>query len=179
MWAALQEKLETFAPDTNPSKFVRKRLFDPVAGGVHGTAEATTRRWSDKFAGNRWYPDCHRRRKPEVSAPAEGSAKIRGGDRLRRRSRRDAAGGRGPNAKSPEDLLPVIDSEGLQLLTPRENRIQIEALRKADRDYIAKAAEADLSRSAPGRATEEALRRYLDEALHALDKSRAENPDYF
>jgi len=33
-------------------------------------------------------------------------------------------------AKAPEDLLSVIDSEGMQLLTTRENRLQIEALQK-------------------------------------------------
>lgn len=45
------------------------------------------------------------------------------------------------DAKRPEDLLSVIDSDGMQLLTPLENRTQIEALRKATREYFVKADE--------------------------------------
>lgn len=73
------------------------------------------------------------------------------------------------DAKAARDLGSVIDSEGMQLLTPRENQREIEALRKASREYDA-AADAAASTQPRKGASQADLDRYLDRALDALDR---------
>lgn len=127
-------------PSLNPSRFVRKELFDPwrkrfmkrlgadaalrsdlrAATGVEILTDSDIPKFSLKL----------KMGKSEMTFGFDvDHAETRLSDAVR-------------NAKRPEDLLSVIESDGMQLLTPRENRIQIEALRKATREYFDNADEA-------------------------------------
>ena len=126
-------------PSVNPSRFVRKKLFDPwrerfmkrlgadraltaklhKATGIEILLDSDVPKFSLTLHVNR----------TEVKIGFDvDHAETRLSDAVR-------------EAKRPDDLLSVIESEGMQLLTPRENRVQIEALRKASREYFAKADE--------------------------------------
>jgi hypothetical protein len=74
------------------------------------------------------------------------------------------------NAKRPEDLLPVIDSDGMQLLTPRENRREIEALRKATREYFERADDAAVSYFRRNGTSATKLNADIDRMLDVLDR---------
>jgi hypothetical protein len=127
-------------PSVNPSRFVRKELFDPwrkrfmkrlgadaalraelrAATGIEILTDSDIPRFSLKL----------KMGKSEIAFGFDvDHAETRLSDAVR-------------NAKRPEDLLSVIESDGMQLLTPRENRLQIEALRKATREYFDNADEA-------------------------------------
>src|SRR5438105_5008614 len=112
-------------PNLNPSKFVRAKLFNEwrkrfmkrlgadralaadlrAAAGIDIITDADVPRFSLKLKVGKT--------QVEIGFDVD-HAETRLTDAVR-------------NAKRPEDLLSVIDSEGMQLLTPRENRIQIEA----------------------------------------------------
>jgi hypothetical protein len=126
-------------PNVNPSRFVRKKLFDP---------------WRQRFM-KRLGRDAALRAElrgatgiellmdsdvPKFSLKIKvGGKEINFGFDVDHAETRLSDAVR--NAKRPEDLLSVIESDGMQLLTPRENRIQIESLRRATREYQAKADE--------------------------------------
>lgn len=74
-------------------------------------------------------------------------------------------------ARGPGDLRPIVDSESLQLLTPRENRTQIEALRKATRKYFEGGNEATLDYFKRKGVTADELNRIVDEMLDGLDRA--------
>jgi hypothetical protein len=73
-------------------------------------------------------------------------------------------------AKRPEDLLWVIDSDGMQLLTPRENRIQIEALRKATQKYFENADEETLAHFKRMNTSSTELEKEIDAMIQVLDR---------
>jgi hypothetical protein len=74
------------------------------------------------------------------------------------------------NAKRPEDLLSVIDSDGMQLLTPRENRREIEALRKATREYFDRADDAAVTYFRRNGTSATKLNADVDRMLDVLDR---------
>jgi hypothetical protein len=76
------------------------------------------------------------------------------------------------SAKGPSDLLPVIDSNRLQLLTSADNRVQIRILRDEADAWSQAAAEA--LKTAPkrpdARSIQDELRRDIDDMLQVLDR---------
>lgn len=75
------------------------------------------------------------------------------------------------SAKRPEDLLSVIESDGMQLLTPSENRRQIEALRKATREYFDNADEDAVAYFRRQGTSAAELNSDIDRMIDVLDRS--------
>lgn len=154
-------------PNVNPSRFVRKELFDPwrkramqrlgadralvaelrAATGIEIITDSDVPKFSLTLKVD----------KTQVKIGFDvDHAETRLSDAVR-------------EAKRPDDLLSVIDSEGMQLLTPRENRLQIERLRKASREYFDKADEAAVDYFRRKGVDILELNREIDEMLDVLD----------
>lgn len=155
-------------PQLNPSRFIREKLFDPwrqrfmkrlgadrglvsklrSATGVEILTDSATPRFSLQLkVGNK---------QVELGFDVD-HAETRLSDAVR-------------SAKRPDDLRSVIDSDGMQLLTPRENRLQIEALRKATREYFEDADEAAIDYFRRNGTNAVKLNREIDDMLNVLDR---------
>jgi hypothetical protein len=156
-------------PELNPSRFIRKELFDPWR-----------KRFMQRLGGDRAFVAELRSATgvkiamdgdvPRFQLDLEiGRTKARIGFDVDHAEQRlsDAV----KAAKRPADLASVIESNGMQLLTPRENRIQIEALRKATREYLERADEATLAYFRRAGTSGAALNRDIDNMLRALDEA--------
>jgi hypothetical protein len=156
-------------PELNPSRFIRKELFDPWR-----------KRFMQRLGGDRAFVAELRSATgvkiamdgdvPRFQLDLEiGRTKARIGFDVDHAEQRlsDAV----KAAKRPADLASVIESDGMQLLTPRENRIQIEALRKATREYFERADEATLAYFRRAGTSGAALNRDIDNMLRALDEA--------
>jgi len=156
-------------PNLNPSRFVRKELFDPWRKrfmkrlGADGALVKELRTATGiEIVTDSDIPKFSLKLKVGNSQASFGfdvdHAETRLSDAVR-------------TAKRPEDLLSVIESDGMQLLTPRENRIQIEALRKASREYFEKADEVAVDYFRRNGTSAAALNRDIDKMIDVLDKT--------
>jgi hypothetical protein len=154
-------------PNLNPSRFIRKQLFDPWRkrfmqrlGADSALAKELRAATGIEIAMDSEIPRFSLKLKIGRSQAFFGfdvdHAETRLSDAVR-------------NAKRPEDLLSVIDSEGMQLLSPRENRTQIEALRKASREYFDNADEATLDYFRRNGTSATALNSDIDKTIAVLD----------
>lgn len=156
--------------DLNPSRFVRKKLFDPwrVRFMKRLGRDAALRSELSSAAGIELLMDSD---VPKFSLKLDvGGKEVKIGFDVDHAETRLSDAVR--TAKTPEDLLSVIESDGMQLLTPRENRIQIEALRKATREYFAQADDAMVDYVGKlGRKEAAELNRDIDAMLEKLERA--------